>query len=57
MPNIANATRMELTRLKNQLHEQLVHSYPSYRKFFAIIDRPTALYFWGTYPSTMHLKA
>lgn len=46
----------EITRLKNQLHEQLVHSYPSYRKFFSIIDRPTALYFWKTYPSPIHLK-
>jgi transposase len=47
---------IEITRLKNQLHEQLVHSYPSYRKFFSIIDRPTALYFWETYPSLIHLK-
>lgn len=47
---------IEITRLKNQLHEQLVHSYPSYRKFFSIIDRPTALYFWENYPSPVHLK-
>jgi len=44
------------TRVKNQLNEQLFHSYPSYRKFFTVIDRPTALYFWGTYPSPQHLQ-
>jgi hypothetical protein len=47
---------IELTRLKNQLHEQLVHAYPRYKDFFTVIDRPTALYIWGTYPSPMHLK-
>jgi transposase len=47
---------VELTRLKNQLHEQLVHAYPRYKDFFTVIDRPTALYFWGTYPSPMHLE-
>jgi len=44
------------TRVKNQLNEQLFHSYPSYRKFFTVLDRPTALYFWGTYPSPQHLQ-
>lgn len=43
-------------RLKNQLHEQLVTVYPSYKRFFTVIDRRTALYFWRTYPSPMHLK-
>lgn len=46
----------DLTRLKNQLHELLVNSYPSYKSFFTVIDRPTALYFWENYPSPMHLK-
>lgn len=44
------------TRVKNQLNEQLFHAYPSYRKFFTVLDRPTALYFWGTYPSPQHLQ-
>ena len=45
-----------LTRLKNQLHEQLCISYPSYKKFFNDVGRPTALYFWEQYPSPRHLK-
>ncbi len=44
------------TRVKNQLNEQLFHAYPSYHKFFTVLDRPTALYFWGTYPSPQHLQ-
>lgn len=43
-------------RLKNQLYEQLVTVYPSYKRFFTVIDRRTALYFWKTYPSPMQLK-
>ena len=42
-------------RLKNQLHEQLCMAYPSYKKFFQDIGRPTALYFFGEYPSPVHL--
>ncbi len=44
------------TRLKNKLHEQLVHAYPSYKKFFSVIDLRTALYFWQAYPSPVHLS-
>ncbi|SBV99311.1 transposase [uncultured Eubacteriales bacterium] len=43
-------------RLKNALHEQLSVPYPSYRKFFSEIDLKSALYFWKTYPSPIHLK-
>ena len=43
-------------RLKNQLHEQLCMAYPSYKKFFEDIGRPTALYFYGKYPSPIHLR-
>lgn len=43
-------------RLKNQLHEQLCMAYPSYKKFFEDIGRPTALYFFGEYPSPVHLR-
>lgn len=42
-------------RLKNQLHEQLCMAYPSYKKFFEDIGRPTPLYFFGRYPSPIHL--
>jgi len=44
------------TRLKNGLHEQISVSYPSYQRFFCEIDRKTALYFWRTYPSPIHLQ-
>lgn len=30
-------------------------AYPSYKKFFQDIGRPTALYFFGEYPSPVHL--
>ena len=43
-------------RLKNQLHEQICIAYPSYKKFFQDIGRPTALYFWEHYPSPRLLK-
>lgn len=41
---------------KNTLHNQLMYSYPSYRKFFAMIDGKSALCFWENYPSPMHIK-
>ncbi|TYR79726.1 IS110 family transposase [Priestia megaterium] len=37
--------------LKNQLHIQLSHHYPSYKKFFSEVDGKTALAFWKRYPS------
>jgi transposase len=45
-----------LVKLKTQLHEQLAHSYSSYKKFFSLIDTKTALNFWELYPSPQHLK-
>jgi len=42
--------------LKNQLHVQLAHNYPSYEKFFSEIDGKTALLFWEKYPSPAKLK-
>lgn len=45
-----------LSTLQNQLHAQLTQNYPSYRKFFTLVDCRTALYFWETYPSPMYLK-
>lgn len=43
------------TRLKNQLHEQICVTYPSYKKYFSDISRQTALYFWSQYPSPEYL--
>lgn len=45
-----------LTSLKNQLHMQLSHSYPSYKQFFSEIHGKTALAFWDKYPSPNLLK-
>jgi transposase len=42
--------------LQNQLHVQLVNSYPSYKKFFTLVTCTTALYFWEKYSSPMHLR-
>ncbi|WP_197276468.1 IS110 family transposase [Bacillus sp. JCM 19034] len=41
--------------LKNQLHIQLSHHYPSYKKFFSEVDGKTALAFWERYPSPSSL--
>jgi transposase len=42
--------------LMNQLHIQLAHHYPSYRKFFSDVDGKTALAFWEQYPSPKLLE-
>ncbi|UJF36438.1 IS110 family RNA-guided transposase [Paenibacillus hexagrammi] len=42
--------------LKNQLHAQLSHHYPSYKKFFSDIDGKCALVFWHTFPSPQLLE-
>ena len=42
--------------LKNQLHIQLNHHYPSYKKFFSELDGKTALAFWEKYPSPSCLR-
>jgi len=41
---------------KHQLHNQLMYVYPSYRKFFALIDAKSALCFWENYPSPDCIK-
>jgi len=41
--------------LQNQLHGQLMHNYPSYKKFFCDIDGKTASWFWDNYPSPICL--
>jgi len=43
-------------RLKNGLHSHVFVAYPSYHQFFSEVDGKTAMYFWKTYPSPMHLK-
>ncbi len=42
--------------MKNQLHIQLNHHYPSYKKFFSEVDGKTALAFWEKYPSPSCLE-
>ncbi|MGI8349240.1 IS110 family transposase [Niallia circulans] len=46
----------QLGSLKNQLHLQLSHHYPSYRQFFSQVEGKTALAFWEKYPSPHHLE-
>ncbi len=43
------------TALKNQLHGQLYHNYPSYKKFFSDLTGKSALAFWEQYPSPRSL--
>jgi len=45
-----NAMVKSITTLTNQLHGQLTHHYPSYRKFFSDVAGKTALVFWENYP-------
>lgn len=51
-----NALVKAMSTLSNQLHAQLSHHYPSYRKFFSGIDGKAALAFWEQYPAPHHLE-
>ncbi|HDR7773188.1 IS110 family transposase [Bacillus cereus group sp. BfR-BA-01119] len=51
-----NALVKAQAALKNQLHIQLNHHYPSYKKFFSELDGKTALAFWQQYPSPSCLE-
>ncbi|MFK4315529.1 MULTISPECIES: IS110 family transposase [unclassified Bacillus (in: firmicutes)] len=51
-----NALVKAQSALKNQLHIQLNHHYPSYKKFFSELDGKTALAFWEQYPSSSCLE-
>jgi transposase len=51
-----NAIANELTILINQLHTQITHHYPSYRKFFSELDGKTSLAFFDQFPSPNHLE-
>ncbi|MFJ7449063.1 IS110 family transposase [Bacillus thuringiensis] len=51
-----NALVKAQSSLKNQLHIQLNHHYPSYKKFFSELDGKTALAFWQQYPSPSCLE-
>lgn len=42
---------------KHQLHNQIMYAYPSYRKFFSMIDAKSALCFWENYPSPDYIKS
>jgi len=44
-----------VTGIKLQLHQLLGYHYPSYKKFFSMVDGKTALAFWRKYPSPNHL--
>jgi len=49
--NRRNALVKAMGSLINQLHEQLSHHYPSYKKLFSEIDGKLALEFWEKYPA------
>ncbi|ABY43261.1 IS110 family transposase [Bacillus mycoides] len=51
-----NALVKAQAALKNQLHIQLNHHYPSYKKFFSELDGKTALAFWEKYSSPSCLE-
>ena len=38
-----------------KLHAQLGHAYPSYKKFFSVLDGKTSLGFFHRFPSSRHL--
>lgn len=56
MVNRRDAIVKSVTTLTNQLHEQLNHNYPSYKKFFSDVNSKTALAFYEKYPSPKHLQ-
>lgn len=47
--------KVQHIRIKNQLHEQICVTYPSYKTCFKDISTKTALYFWDNYPSQEYL--
>lgn len=54
--NRRNGLIKTLKTLINQLHGQLVYSYPSYKKYFCDINGKTALAFFEKYPSPSYLE-
>ncbi len=56
MVNRRSAMVKANTSQKNQLHDLLMHHYPSYRRFFNVFDCRTALEFWQKYPSPSTLQ-
>lgn len=56
MVTTRTAVATDLTVLINQLHGQLAHHYPSYRKFFSELDGKTSLAFFEKYPAPHHLE-
>ena len=57
MVTTRTAVATDLTVLINQLHAQLAHHYPSYRKFFSELDGKTSLAFFEKYPAPHHLDS
>jgi hypothetical protein len=56
MVTTRTAVATDLTVLINQLHAQLAHHYPSYRKFFSELDGKTSLAFFEKYPAPYLLE-
>lgn len=50
------AVVQDITTLLNQLHTQLAHHYPSYRKFFSELDGKTSLVFFEKFPAPYYLE-
>jgi len=46
-----NAVVKSNAALKNQIHGNIVHHYPSYKQFFTVFDCKAGLEFWERYPS------
>jgi transposase len=53
--NRRNAIVKANTALKNQIHNNIAHHYPSYRKFFSVFDSKSAMEFWERFPSPAKL--
>jgi transposase len=47
----------EQTANINRLHRYLANQYPTYKTFFNKVNGVTALHFWATYPTPVHLQA
>lgn len=50
-----DSIKKRIAILQHQLHDQLMHVYPSYKKFFSEVVGKTALFFWENYPSPQHV--
>ena len=44
------------TMAKNQFHSMIADNYPSYQKYFSVVDGSSGLAFFEKYPSPVHLE-